>query len=170
MHERVLSYTYLESPVGRLLLAGDDDALHFVSFPSGDKAIRPKPEWIRSERPFDEAKRQLVAYFKGELRQFDLPLVLTGTDFQKRVWNTLKTIPYGETRSYGWLAQRIGRPTASRAVGAANGANPIPIIIPCHRVIGSNGALTGFGGGIETKKFLLALEGVPMSESARLAS
>jgi len=125
---------------------------------------------VRSEAPFGAVKRQLADYFAGRRRDFDLPLVLTGTDFQKRVWHALLTIPFGETRSYGWLARKIRRPTASRAVGAANGANPIPIIIPCHRVIGSNGALTGFGGGIEIKKFLLEHEGAPAIEGDRLAS
>ncbi len=150
----------MATPIGRLLLAGTEEALHYLSFPSGHKAFGPKQGWHRSETPFGEAKRQLAEYFAGERRSFDLPLVLTGTAFQKRVWNTLRSIPFGETRSYGWLAAEIDRPTASRAVGAANGANPIPVIVPCHRVIGSNGALTGFGGGIETKQFLLGHEGV----------
>ena len=161
-----LSYTHMDSPVGRLLLAGNAEALHFLSFPSGHKAFGPKPAWQPDDAPFQEVKRQLAAYFSGALRQFEVPLVLTGTDFQKRVWTRLQTIPFGETRSYGWLARQIGRPTASRAVGAANGANPIPIIIPCHRVIGTNGALTGFGGGIETKKFLLDLEDAPAARRA----
>ena len=163
MPDPALSFTYVESPVGRLLLAGDGDALHFLSFPSGHKAFGPRPRWRRADAPFAEAPlaeagRQLADYFAGRRQSFDLPLVLTGTDFQKSVWTALRTIPFGETRSYAWLAQAIGRPTASRAVGAANGANPLPIIIPCHRVIGSNGALTGFGGGIETKKHLLEHE------------
>lgn len=170
MTEPQLSYSYLDTPIGRLLLAGDASALHYLSFPSGHKAFGPRLPWQPSDAPFGEAKRQLAAYFAGKLRRFDLPLVLTGTDFQKRVWNTLLAIPFGETRSYGWLAERIGRPTASRAVGAANGANPIPVIIPCHRVIGSSGALTGFGGGIETKKSLLELEGARIVDGVRLAS
>jgi methylated-DNA-[protein]-cysteine S-methyltransferase len=160
MPDPVLSFTYTESPIGRLLLAGDKHALHFLSFPTGHKAFGPKPEWRRVDAPFAAVKRQLAAYFAGELQAFDLPLVLTGTDFQKSVWNALRRIPFGETRSYAWLAQEISRPKACRAVGAANGANPLPIIIPCHRVIGSNGALTGFGGGIETKKHLLDHETV----------
>ena len=160
MADPALAYTYMATPIGRLLLAGTEEALHYLSFPSGHKAFGPKQGWQRSEAPFGEAKRQLADYFAGKRRSFDLPLVLTGTAFQKRVWKTLRSIPFGETRSYGWLAAEIGRPTASRAVGAANGANPIPVIVPCHRVIGSNGALTGFGGGIETKQFLLGHEGV----------
>lgn len=154
-----LSYTWLETPVGRLLLAGDAESLHFLSFPGGHKAFAPQPEWHLSDAPFDEVKRQLLAYFDGRLLDFDLPLTLHGTDFQKRVWRRLRTIPFGRTTTYGALAHGIGAPKSSRAVGAANGANPLPVIIPCHRVIGANGALTGFGGGIETKRFLLKLEG-----------
>jgi methylated-DNA-[protein]-cysteine S-methyltransferase len=162
-----LRFTYYESPVGRLLLAGDDAALHTLSFPGGHKAFGPKPEWRRAEAPFAEAKRQLAAYFGGELQGFDLPLAFSGTAFQNKVWRALLQIPYGETRSYGWLAARIGRPSASRAVGAANGANPLPVIVPCHRVIGASGALTGFGGGIETKKHLLDLEGAAYAGRSR---
>jgi len=106
-----------------------------------------------------EAIRQLRLYFAGHLRQFDLPLELIGTDFQKRVWNALLTIPYGETRTYTQIASQIGAPRAVRAVGAANGRNPIPIIVPCHRVIGASGSLVGFGGGLEWKRKLLELEG-----------
>jgi O-6-methylguanine DNA methyltransferase len=106
-----------------------------------------------------EAERQLRAYFGGELRQFDLPLDLRGTDFQLRVWRELESIPYGETRSYSQIAAAIGAPQAVRAVGAANGANPIPIVVPCHRVIGSGGKLVGYGGGLPLKKRLLELEG-----------
>ena len=166
MPDPSLSYSYTDSPVGRLLLAGDAEALHYLSFPSGHKAFGPKPGWTPDDSPFKEVKSQLAAYFAGALRRFDLPLVPSGTDFQTQVWKTLRTIPFGETRNYGWLAREIGRPKASRAVGAANGANPIPIIIPCHRVIGSSGALTGFGGGIETKKFLLELEDAPAVQRA----
>lgn len=169
MAEPALAYSSMDTPIGCLLLAGTADALHYLSFPSGHKAFGPKIQWRRDEAPFGDVKRQLAAYFAGERRAFDFPLALTGTEFQKRVWDTLLMIPFGETRSYGWLAQRIGRPTASRAVGAANGANPIPIIIPCHRVIGSNGALTGFGGGIETKRFLLQHEGAPAVSDTSLA-
>jgi methylated-DNA-[protein]-cysteine S-methyltransferase len=158
MPDPTLSFTYLETPIGRLLLAGDAAALHFLSFPGGSKAFGPQPGWRRDDSPFSEAKRQLAAYFSGALRQFELPLVLSGTAFQNEVWNTLQTIPFGETRSYAWLAREIGSPKACRAVGAANGANPLPLILPCHRVIGSSGALTGFGGGIETKKHLLDYE------------
>lgn len=158
MKPQSLFYTHLDSPVGRLLLAGDETALHYISFPSGHKSFGPEAAWRPAETPFAEAKSQLLAYFAGNLVEFDLPLALHGTPFQESVWRTLPTIPYGETRSYGWLARTIGRSTAFRAVGAANGDNPLPIILPCHRVIGSDGSLTGFGGGIATKRFLLDLE------------
>ena len=118
----------------------------------------PEPDWIYNERPFGEAMRQLGEYFDGTRREFDLPLKLNGTEFQLDVLRELQQIPYGETTSYGAIAKSIGRPKASRAVGAANGRNPIPIIVPCHRVIGSTGDLTGFGGGIDTKEALLRLE------------
>lgn len=153
-----MRYTYTDSPVGRLLLAGDASGLRLISFPAGSRARRPAPGWRREDGAFDEAKRQLRAYFDGALTRFDLRLAPAGTPFQLAVWRALRDIPYGETRSYGELARAIGRPTASRAVGAANGANPLPIVVPCHRVIGSSGRLTGFGGGLETKAALLALE------------
>ena len=151
-------YTMLASPVGELLLAGDEDALHMIGFPSGRGAVAPDADWERDPAPFGEAIRQLEGYFAGELREFDLPLAPTGTPFQRDVLAALQQIPYGETRSYGDLAKAVGRPKASRAVGAANGRNPLPIVIPCHRAIGSDGSLTGFGGGLETKRFLLDLE------------
>ncbi len=153
-------FTHMDSPVGALLLAGEKSALHYLSFPGGNKAFEPSDDWIENAKPFEEVKRQLEAYFAGKLKVFDLPLKLKGTDFQKRIWQALPIIKFGKTQSYGWLAQQVDSPKASRAVGAANGANPIPIILPCHRVIGANGALTGFGGGLPTKKFLLNLEGV----------
>jgi len=153
-----LFYTYLESPIGRLLLAGDQTSLHFLSFPGGHKAFGPQSVWTLSDVHFDSVKKQLSSYFSGSLKVFDLPLTLHGTEFQKQVWALLKGIPFGATRTYGGLAKNLGTPKASRAVGAANGANPIPIIIPCHRVVGSTGKLTGFGGGIDTKRYLLNLE------------
>lgn len=159
-HEPGLSYSYLDSPIGKLLLAGDEASLHYLSFPGGHKAFGPHPSWEREDAPFGYVKEQLSAYFEGRLQRFDLPLTLHGTDFQRQVWTYLATIPFGETRSYGQLAHALETPKASRAVGAANGANPIPVILPCHRVIGSTGKLTGFGGGLPTKQFLLELEGV----------
>lgn len=156
-------YTTIESPVGPLLLAGDAGGLRSVSFESSKRAATVQPNWKEDKAPFAEVIRQLQAYFRGELKDFDLPLALEGTEFQVRVWRNLQAIPYGETISYGQLAQRIGNPRAVRAVGLANGCNPIPIIIPCHRVIGSDGSLTGFGGGLPNKKKLLALENRQMS-------
>ena len=141
-----LAYGYLESPIGALLLAGDEAGLHAISFPSGRGVVEPPSTWRRDDQFFADVILQLGAYFAGELTRFDLPLRFSGTAFQKTVWQALIDIPYGETVSYGALASTIGRPTASRAVGAANGANPLPIIAPCHRVIGADRSLTGFGG------------------------
>ena len=118
----------------------------------------PEADWIYNEKPFVAARQQLTEYFAGERRAFDLPLKLSGTEFQMSVLHALQQIPYGETTSYAEIAERIGRPKAVRAVGAANGRNPIPIIVPCHRVVGSHGDLTGFGGGLDTKEALLRLE------------
>ena len=151
-------YCYFETPIGDLLLAGDEDALHMIGFPEGSMRREAEADWIYSDKPFAEARRQLGAYFAGELQSFDLKLSPNGTEFQLQVLDELQKIPYGTTASYGDIAKRIGRPKAVRAVGAANGRNPLPIIIPCHRVIGSSGDLTGFGGGIPTKKALLRLE------------
>ena len=151
-------YCYIDSPIGELLLAGDDDALTLISFPQGSMRRNPADDWIENEKPFAEAARQLREYFAGERLEFDLPLRLNGTEFQLLVLAELRRIPYCETTSYGEIAERIGRPKAVRAVGAANGRNPIPIIVPCHRVIGRSGDLTGFGGGLDTKKTLLQLE------------
>jgi methylated-DNA-[protein]-cysteine S-methyltransferase len=153
-----LFYTRAPSPLGPLLLVGTADALTFIWLPSGRDRLDPEPDWVESVRPFKEAVRQLDAYFAGRLRQFDLPLAPDGTTFQRRVWRALCDIPYGETVSYGELARRIERPTAVRAVGAANGQNPISIVIPCHRVIGSDGRLVGYGGGLPAKSMLLDLE------------
>jgi methylated-DNA-[protein]-cysteine S-methyltransferase len=149
----------LDSPVGRLLLAGGRESLTRVHFQSGPRPLHPAADWIASAAPFRAAIAQLGEYFAGERRRFDLPLSPRGTEFQRRVWRALREIPYGRTISYGELARRIGNPSASRAVGLANGANPLPIIVPCHRVIGADGSLTGFGGGLSIKRKLLALEG-----------
>jgi len=151
-------YTQIESPVGPLLLVADDVGLREILFVNGRHHARPDPGWKEQATPFKETIRQLHAYFAGELEDFALPLAPQGTAFQLTVWKRLCDIPYGETISYGQLARRIGNPNASRAVGLANGANPIPIVIPCHRVIGSNGKLTGYGGGLPIKEKLLALE------------
>lgn len=151
-------YCYLPTPIGDLLLAGDDEALSLVGFPEGKMRREPEDDWIYNEKPFAVARQQLTEYFDGQRQEFDLPLHLSGTEFQLLVLEELRRIPYGETTSYGDIAARIGRPKAMRAVGAANGYNPIPIIVPCHRVIGSSGKLTGFGGGLNTKEALLRLE------------
>ncbi len=151
-------YCYVPSPIGDLLVAGDADGLEFLGFPTGKMRRDPEPDWIFNEGPFSETRRQLDEYFQGERQVFDLPLKLSGTEFQVQVLEELLRIPYGETTSYGDIAKRIGRPKAVRAVGAANGRNPLPIVVPCHRVIGSHGDLTGFGGGLDTKAALLRLE------------
>lgn len=151
-------YHYHNTPIGELLLAGNGEYLSLLGFPSGKMQRRHEPEWESDPGPFIPVCLQLDAYFAGELKEFDLPLMPKGTAFQESVWRALTEIPFGETWSYGQLAAHIDKPKASRAVGAANGVNPIPVIIPCHRVIGSSGKLTGFGGGIETKQFLLELE------------
>ncbi len=151
-------YTFMDSPVGRLLLAGDRDGLKVVGFSSGNKARGAEPGWQRHDAMFADVKRQLAEYFAGERRTFELTLAPEATPFQAQVLKALQAIPYGETRSYRDVAEAIGNPKAVRAVGGANGNNPIPIIIPCHRVVGSNGSLTGFGGGLDTKRFLLDLE------------
>jgi len=143
----------METPIGPLVLAGDRDALRVIRFHG-----HQEESWTVDRAPFRHAIEQLKAYFAGKLTRFDLTLAPAGTPFQQSVWSALLEIPYGETTSYGAVAKLIGRPNAIRAVGAANGANPIPIVIPCHRVIGSNGKLTGFGGGLPTKEHLLKLE------------
>jgi len=153
-----IRYTQIESPLGRLLLAMDEAGLRHIRFLAGRHGARPEPAWRRDRAPFTALIRELRAYFHGELERFDQPLAPQGTGFQLTVWKELCGIPYGETISYQELAERVGNPHASRAVGMANGANPIPIVIPCHRVIGSNGQLTGYGGGLGLKQKLLALE------------
>ena len=151
-------YCFYETPIGELLLAGDHDELAVIGFPEGTMRRDPEPDWIYNEAPFENVRKQLGEYFAGTRKSFDLPLSLSGTEFQVSVLKALQTIPYGETTSYGAIAKQIGRPKAVRAVGAANGRNPIPIVVPCHRVIGSSGDLTGFGGGLDTKEALLRLE------------
>ena len=154
-----MNYAYLETPIGTLLIAGDADVVLQITFPSRGKAAKAEAGWVESQRgPVGEAVRQLREYFAGTRTGFDLPLAPHGTEFQRSVWRQLQAIPYGETISYGELARRVGNPKASRAVGSANGANPLPIVIPCHRVIAGNGTLGGFGGGLPMKQTLLALE------------
>jgi methylated-DNA-[protein]-cysteine S-methyltransferase len=151
-------YRLLHSPVGGLLLARDEAGLRLIHFQKGRHPQWPSHDWQPRDDDFDDVVGQLTEYFDGRRRKFDLPLAPRGTPFQQRVWRALLDIPYGETTSYGELASRIGQKSASRAVGLANGSNPLPIVIPCHRVIGSNGKLTGYGGGLPLKERLLALE------------
>jgi methylated-DNA-[protein]-cysteine S-methyltransferase len=153
-----LLYTTIESPIGELLLLGDGRVLRGLYMQEGRKPIAIAPDWERSEVPFAAVTAQLEEYFAGRRDTFEVPLELRGTPFELRVWNALQEIPYGETMGYGELARRIGQPTAARAVGLANGRNPIGVIVPCHRVIGANGSLTGYGGGLERKRILLELE------------
>ena len=153
-----MNYRYIESPIGHLLLAGDEPRLKVIGFPSGKGMVTPGSDWVEDISCFPQAEIQLGEYFSGERLSFELELEPEGTPFQVAVLDALVQIPYGDTRSYRDIAISIGRPKAVRAVGAANGRNPLPIVIPCHRVIGTNGSLTGFGGGLEAKSFLLALE------------
>jgi methylated-DNA-[protein]-cysteine S-methyltransferase len=152
-----VDYRYLDTPVGRLLLAREERDLRLINF-QRSRRPRPDPRWHESPDAFDDVVSQLTEYFAGQRQRFELPLAPEGTPFQQRVWRELQDIPYGVTISYGQLAARIGQPTASRAVGLANGSNPLAIVIPCHRVIGANGTLTGYGGGLPIKARLLALE------------
>ncbi len=156
-------FTCIESPIGPLLLTCDGKALTglYMDVP-GRRPPQDTDDWVQDAGadPLPAAVRQLNEYFAGTRREFDLPLRLKGSEFQRRVWRRLTEIRYGETLSYGELAKRIGNPNASRAVGLANGRNPISILVPCHRVIGADGSLTGYGGGLERKRWLLAHEGL----------
>ncbi len=154
-----MNYCFFESPIGPLLIAGDREGVRHVQFPRQGKPAKPDRGWIESSSgAVAQAVKQVREYFAGRRVEFDLPLAPQGTPFQLAVWRELRKIPYGQTISYGELARRIGNPKASRAVGSANGANQIPIVIPCHRVIASGGKLGGFGGGLPVKVALLALE------------
>ncbi len=151
-------YYVHRSPVGRLLLVGNHDGLQRLQFQDGNHPQAIEPGWKKDRTVFEPIISQLEDYFDGRLKRFSLTLSLQGTDFQQRVWKALQKIPYGKTVSYGTIAKQIGNPQASRAVGAANGNNPISIIVPCHRVIGHNGKLVGFGGGLPIKQTLLSHE------------
>ena len=167
----MIFYQYMESPVDPLLLAADELGLHLIEFHTPRHPMSRLSHWTEGDNAILEAtRRQLDEYFSGSRKDFDLPLAPQGTPFQTEVWHTLATIPYGQTISYAQLAQRVGKPTAMRAVGAANGRNPLPIVLPCHRVIGADGSLTGFGGGLPTKQFLLRLEGALPPENDLFAS
>ncbi len=153
-----MRYTVLDSPLGGLLAVRDDVGLTGLYLPTGRHVVSPHRSWLRADSAFDDVGGQLAEYFAGTRREFELTLRPVGTAFQLTVWSALRDIGYGETTSYGKIAAAIGRPDAARAVGWANGQNPIPIIVPCHRVIGANGALTGYGGGLPAKRWLLAHE------------
>ncbi len=162
-------YTYFGTPIGPMLLTSDGTGLtglYMVEHKHGEDV---RDGWIADDTavPFREAKQQLTSYFAGKLTEFDLPLATRGSDFQRNVWEELRTIPFGSTISYGELARRLGNPNASRAVGLANGRNPISIIVPCHRVIGANGKLTGYGGGLPRKAALLAFESAVIAGGPR---
>lgn len=153
----MIYFTFYETPIQTLRLVGDGRSLTGLYMMSEKHHLIPPRDWLEDESvaPFPETKQQLTAYFAGTLTKFDLPLKLQGTIFQQQVWEALKTIPYNTTMSYGELAQQIGQPKAFRAVGLANGRNPVSIVVPCHRVIAANGKLTGYGGGIERKQWLI---------------
>jgi len=153
-----LRYDRFDSPIGMLTLAADDAGLRHILFAENRYDARGREQWLHDPDFLADARHQLLDYLTGHREGFDLPLAPVGTPFQLKVWHTLAQIPFGQTWSYAQLAARVGKPTASRAVGAANGRNPLPIVLPCHRVIGANGALTGFGGGLPTKLALLRLE------------
>ncbi|OBG88000.1 cysteine methyltransferase [Mycobacterium sp. E3298] len=163
----MIEYRTIDSPIGPLTLAGQDSVLTMLRMV--DQTYEPsRTGWAPNATVFNEATDQLNAYFAGELTEFDFDFELRGSEFQRRVWKALQTIPYGETRSYGEIAEQIGAPGSARAVGLANGHNPIAIVVPCHRVIGANGSLTGYGGGLDRKRTLLALEKKRASVNAAL--
>lgn len=156
----MIDYQHIDSPVDRLLLAADEHGLRLIEFHTPRHPMAQIADWREGDNAVLQATRmQLEEYFAGTRTGFELTLAPHGTAFQKEVWHALADIAYGRTISYAQLAQRVGKPSAMRAVGAANGRNPLPIVLPCHRVIGADGSLTGFGGGLPTKQFLLELEG-----------
>jgi methylated-DNA-[protein]-cysteine S-methyltransferase len=159
MTDTTTYWTMIDSPLGSLLLTANEKGISGVIMDADlDERTQPSSGWVDDAARFDEARRQLEEYFAGQRTEFDLALSAAGTPFQHEVWAALQTIPYGEVRSYSEIAAQIGRPGASRAVGLANGRNPIAVIVPCHRVIGASGALTGYGGGLPRKRLLLDLE------------
>ena len=159
-------HAYAPAPIGDLLLVADEEGLVRIEFAKGAEDRQSCLSGQAGLPVLHQTIREIAEFFDGRRKAFDVKLALRGTPFQLEVWHTLLRIPYGETRTYAEIAKSIGRPAATRAVGAANGANPIPIIVPCHRVIGSNGSLTGFGGGIDVKRWLLDFENPPSSPSS----
>lgn len=150
--------TVVDSPIGPLTLTAKDGRINGLHMEDATHRPTDWSDWKRDDAQFKEARRQVEAYFDGDLQRFDLPLLMEGTEFQRSVWRGLQTIPYGRTMSYGEMAAQVGNPKACRAVGLANGRNPVAVIVPCHRVIGANGTLTGFGGGLDRKEWLLKHE------------
>ncbi|MBX9677727.1 MAG: methylated-DNA--[protein]-cysteine S-methyltransferase [Gemmataceae bacterium] len=157
-----MRYMTIPSPIGTLMLVGDETALKQIRF--GREAETVPADWVRDDEALREARRQLEEYFRGERTEFDLPLAPEGTVFQKRVWQALLAVEYGASACYQEIAHALGNPTGARAVGLANSRNPLPIVIPCHRIIGKSGTLVGYAGGLEIKKFLLAHEGIGSRE------
>ena len=167
----IIHYDEMDSPVGTLRLVADHEGLREISFEHERHPTPLDPGWVRARAPLRFARVQIDEYFAGKRQHFELPLHPVGTPFQLEVWEELRHIPYGVTISYGELARRIGKPKAMRAVGAANGRNPLPIVVPCHRVIGADGSLTGFGGGLPVKRHLLGLErALPVADLFALAT
>lgn len=162
------SWTRIPSPIGDLILVAEDGALREIRFASGMRPAEPPADAVEDAQPCKRIAQQLSEYFAGKRREFDLPLAPRGTPFQRQVWDALLNVAYGRTATYGEIARIIGNPKGVRAVGLANGRNPIPIIIPCHRIIGSNGTLTGYGGGLPIKQKLLELEGVALGGTPNL--
>lgn len=158
MPQHAVRFTTVASPIGELLLTAEGEGLTGLYLPPHEGATAPRADWRRDEAALRTAAEQLDAYWAGERTEFDLPLALRGTAFQRRVWAALVEVPYGATVSYGELARRIGAPGAARAVGLANGRNPVSVVVPCHRVVGADGSLTGYAAGIGRKRHLLALE------------
>ncbi len=156
-------YCYYQSLIGRLLLIGENGLLEELHFPNTAEKTVIGENWHQDEECFADVLQQLGEYFTGDRQRFEVKMNPKATDFQRKVWQELQQIPYGKTASYGEIAKRIDNPKACRAVGGANGKNPIPIIIPCHRIIGNDGSLTGFGGGLELKKKLLRLENITLN-------
>ena len=162
--ERTIAYCQHDSPVGPLLLGGPDGQLGFIHFPKDGQVVAAKSDWMEDASAFDAVRFELDGYFAGTLSIFTVPYHVEGSDFQNAVWQALANIPYGQVRSYGDIAKAVGQPGGARAVGLANNANPLPIIIPCHRVIVADGSLVGFGGGMKIKIWLLEHEGITPSQ------
>lgn len=163
-----MAFDTFNTPVGTMIVVQDDQGVRYIDFQDGPEPLSPVDSWQRDARFCQAAREQLQAYFVGELTQFDLPLAPIGTDFQQRVWTVLADVPYGQTISYGEMAKQLQHASAARAVGMANGRNPLAIVLPCHRVVGANRTLTGYRGGLPIKTFLLTLEGLTIDQQRRI--